>query len=197
MKKERLVVGLSGASGVILGIRLLEILSKYEEFETHLVVSDAAKRTLGYETDWNVKDVEALASQVHDFNNVGSSIASGSFKTKGMVIIPCSVKTLSAIAYSFDTNLMIRAADVVLKERRKLVLVVREMPLHKGHLEAMVRVHDLGGVILPPMLTFYQRPKNLDEMIDYVVGKALDALEIPHTLYKKWGEKEPVRNRIA
>ena len=136
-----------------------------------------------------MKDVEALASQVHDFNNVGSSIASGSFKTKGMVIIPCSVKTLSAIAYSFDTNLMIRAADVVLKERRKLVLVVREMPLHKGHLEAMVRVHDLGGVILPPMLTFYQRPKNLDEMIDYVVGKALDALEIPHTLYKKWGKK--------
>jgi len=141
--------------------------------------------------------VEALAGQVHDFNNVGSSIASGSFKTKGMVIIPCSVKTLSAIAYSFDTNLMIRAADVVLKERRKLVIVVREMPLHKGHLEAMLRVHDLGGVILPPMLTFYQRPKNLDEMIHYVVGKALDALEIPHNLYKKWGEKEPVRGRIA
>jgi 4-hydroxy-3-polyprenylbenzoate decarboxylase len=197
MKKERLVVGLSGASGVILGIRFLEILSKYEELETHLVISDAAKRTISYETDWNVKDVEALANQVHDFNNVGSSIASGSFKTKGMVIIPCSVKTLSAIAYSFDTNLMIRAADVVLKERRKLVIVVREMPLHRGHLEAMLRVHDLGGVILPPMLTFYQRPKNLDEMIHYVVGKALDALEIPHNLYKKWGEKEPIRGRIA
>jgi 4-hydroxy-3-polyprenylbenzoate decarboxylase len=128
---------------------------------------------------------------------VGSSIASGSFKTKGMVIIPCSVKTLSGIAYSFDTNLMIRAADVVLKERRKLVLVIREMPLHRGHLEAMVRVHDLGGVILPPMLTFYQRPKNLDEMINYVVGKVLDALEISHNLYKKWGEEEPVRGRIA
>ena len=184
-------------SGVILGIRSLEVLSNYEEFETHLVISDAAKRTIGCETDWKVEDVEALAGQVHDFNNVGSSIASGSFKTKGMVIIPCSVKTLSAIAYSFDTNLMIRAADVVLKERRELVLVVREMPLHKGHLEAMVRVHDLGGVILPPMLTFYQRPKNLDEMIHYVVGKALDALEIPHNLYKKWGEKEPVRGRIA
>ena len=197
MKKERLVVGISGASGVILGIRFLEILSKYEELETHLVISDAAKRTISYETDWKVEDVEALAGQVHDFNNVGSSIASGSFKTKGMVIIPCSVKTLSAIAYSFDTNLMIRAADVVLKERRRLVLVVREMPLHKGHLEAMVRVHDLGGVILPPMLTFYQRPKNLDEMIHYVVGKALDALEIPHNLYREWGEKEPVRGRIA
>ena len=197
MKKERLVVGLSGASGVILGIRFLEVLSKYEELETHLVISDAAKRTLGYETDWRVEDVEALAGQVHDFNNVGSSIASGSFKTKGMVIIPCSVKTLSAIAYSFDTNLMIRAADVVLKERRRLVLVVREMPLHKGHLEAMMRVHDLEGVILPPMLTFYQRPKNLDEMINYVVGKALDALDIPHNLYKKWGEKEQVRGRIV
>jgi len=184
MKKERLVVGLSGASGVILGIRFLEVLSQYEEIETHLVISDAAKRTIGYETDWNVKDVEALANQVHDFHNVGSSIASGSFKTKGMVIIPCSVKTLSAIAYSFDTNLMIRAADVVLKERRKLVLVVREMPLHKGHLEAMQRVYDLGGVILPPMLTFYQRPKNLNEMINYVVGKALDALDVPHNLYK-------------
>ena len=197
MKKERLVVGLSGASGVILGIRFLEVLSQYEELETHLVISDAAKRTIGYETDWKVEDVEALAGQVHDFNNVGSSIASGSFKTKGMVIIPCSVKTLSAIAYSFDTNLLIRAADVVLKERRKLVLVVREMPLHKGHLEAMQRVYDLGGVILPPMLTFYQRPKNLDEMINYVVGKALDALDVPHNLYKKWGEKELVRGRIV
>jgi len=195
MKKERLVVGLSGASGVILGIRFLEILSKYEEFETHLVISDAAKRTIGYETDWKVEDVEALAGQVHDFHNVGSSIASGTFKTKGMVIIPCSVKTLSAIAYSFDTNLLIRAADVVLKERRRLVLVVREMPLHKGHLEAMVRVHDLGGVILPPMLTFYQKPKNLDDMISYVVGKVFDALEIPHNLYRKGGEKEPVRGR--
>jgi 4-hydroxy-3-polyprenylbenzoate decarboxylase len=195
MKKERLIVGLSGASGMILGIRFLEILSKCEEFETHLVISDAAKRTIGYETDWDVKDVEVLAHQVHDFNNVGSSIASGSFKTRGMVVIPCSVKTLSGIAYSFDTNLIIRAADVVLKERRRLVLVVREMPLHKGHLEAMVRVCDLGGVILPPMLTFYQRPKNLDEMINCIVGKALDALEIPHNLYKKWGEEEPVRGR--
>jgi len=195
MKKERLVVGLSGASGVILGIRFLEILSKYEELETHLVLSDAAKSTIAYETDWKIEDVEALAGQVHDFNNVGASIASGSFKTKGMVIIPCSVKTLSAIAYSFDTNLMIRAADVVLKERRRLVLVLREMPLHKGHLDAMVRVCDLGGVILPPMLTFYQKPKNLDEMINYVVGKSLDALEIPQNLYRKWGEEESVRGR--
>ena len=188
MEKERLIVGLSGASGVILGIRLLEILSTYKDIETHLVVSDAAKRTIELETERKIKDVESLVSHVHDFTNIGSSIASGSFRTKGMVIIPCSIKTLSAIAYSFDTNLLIRAADVVIKERRKLVLVLREMPLHKGHLEAMVRVCDLGGIILPPMLTFYQKPKTLEDMIDYTIGKVLDQLGIPHTLYRRWGE---------
>jgi 4-hydroxy-3-polyprenylbenzoate decarboxylase len=188
MEKERLIVGLSGASGVILGIRLLEILSTREDIETHLVISDAAKRTIELETERKVKDLENLASCVHDFTNIGSSIASGSFGTKGMVIIPCSIKTLSAIAYSFTTNLLIRAADVVLKERRKLVLVVREMPLHKGHLEAMARVCDLGGIIMPPMLTFYQKPKTLEDMIDYTIGKVLDQLGIPHALYRRWGE---------
>ena len=128
MEKERVIVGISGASGAILGIRLLEVLSKYD-LETHLVLSDAGKRTIELETNWKIKEVEALATKVHDFTNIGSSIASGSFKTKGMIIIPCSIKTLSAIAYSFNTNLLIRAADVVLKERRKLVLVLREMPL--------------------------------------------------------------------
>jgi flavin prenyltransferase len=188
MDRERVIVGLSGASGVILGIRLLELLSK-QDLETHLVISDAAKRTIGMETEWKVADVEALATQVHDFNNIGSSIASGSFKTKGMVIIPCSIKTLSAIAYSFNTNLLIRAADVVIKERRKLVLVVREMPLHRGHLESMMKAHEMGAVILPPMLTFYQKPKNLEEMIDYVAGKVLDSLGIENKLYRRWGEK--------
>jgi 4-hydroxy-3-polyprenylbenzoate decarboxylase len=189
MTRERLIVGLSGASGVILGIRFLEILSTYKDIETHLVVSDAAKRTIELETDWKIKDVEALAGHVHDFTNIGSSIASGSFRTKGMVIVPCSIKTLSAIAYSFTTNLLIRAADVVIKERRKLILVPREMPLHKGHLEAMVRVSDLGVIILPPMVTFYHKPKTLQDMIDYIVGKILDQLEIPHQLYRGWGEK--------
>ena len=188
MDRERVVVGLSGASGVILGIRLLEVLSK-SNLETHLVISDAAKRTIGMETDWKIADVEALAGTVHDFNNIGSSIASGSFKTKGMVIIPCSMKTLSAVAYSFDTNLLIRAADVILKERRRLVLVVREMPLHRGHLESMLKVNEMGGIILPPMLTFYQKPRDLGEMVDYVVGKVLDSLDIAHSLYRKWGEK--------
>ena len=187
MQKERIIVGMSGASGAILGIRLLEILSKKKELETHLVISDAAKRTVGLETEWKVEEVEALAARVHDFNNVGSSIASGSFRTKGMVVIPCSMKTLSAIAYSFNTNLLIRAADVVLKERRKLVLVLREMPLHKGHLESMLKVYELGGILMPPMLTFYQKPKTLEDMIDYLVGKVLDSLDIDHDLYKRWG----------
>jgi 4-hydroxy-3-polyprenylbenzoate decarboxylase len=187
MEKDRIIVGLSGASGVILGIRLLEELLKIEKVETHLIVSDAARRTIELETDWKVERVEALAHQVHDFKNIGSSVASGSFKTKGMVVIPCSIKTLSAIAYSFNTNLLIRAADVVLKERRRLVLVPREMPLHRGHLELLLKVQDLGGVILPPMLTFYQKPKTLEEMVDYIVGKVLDSLEISHNLFERWG----------
>ncbi len=185
---ERVIVGLSGASGSILGIRLLEVLSRYDDIETHLVISDAAKRTIEMETDWKVKDVEALAHRVHEFNNIGSSISSGSFKTKGMVVIPCAIKTLSAIAYSFNTNLLVRAADVILKERRRLVLVPREMPLHRGHLEAMLKVHDLGGIILPPMLTFYQKPKSLEDMVNYLIGKVLDALDIPHHLFQRWGE---------
>ena len=184
---ERLIVGISGASGAILGIRLLEVLSKYD-LETHLIVSDAAKRTIEIETDWRVEDVGALANQVHDFNNIGSSISSGSFKSKGMVVIPCTIKTLSAIAYSFNTNLLVRAADVILKERRRLVLVPREMPLHRGHLEAMLKVHDLGGIILPPMLTFYHKPKSVEDMINYLIGKVLDSLDIPHNLFKRWDE---------
>ncbi len=184
---ERLIVGISGASGAILGIRLLEVLSKYD-LETHLIVSDAAKRTIEMETDWRVEDVEALANQVHDFNNIGSSISSGSFKSKGMVVIPCTIKTLSAIAYSFNTNLLVRAADVILKERRRLVLVPREMPLHRGHLEAMLKVHDLGGIILPPMLTFYHKPKSVEDMINYLIGKVLDSFDIPHNLFKRWDE---------
>lgn len=184
---ERLIVGISGASGAILGIRLLEVLSKYD-LETHLIVSDAAKRTIELETDWKVKDVEAMAHQVYDFNDIGSSISSGSFKSKGMVVIPCAIKTLSAIAYSFSTNLLVRAADVILKERRKLVLVPREMPLHRGHLEAMLKVCDLGGIILPPMLTFYHKPKNVEDLINYLIGKVLDSLDIPNNLFKRWGE---------
>ncbi len=184
---ERMIVGISGASGAILGIRLLQVLSKYD-LEVHLIISDAAKRTIELETSWRVEDVEKLAHQVHDFHNMGSSVSSGSFKSKGMVVIPCTIKTLSAIAYSFNTNILVRAADVVLKERRKLVLIPREVPLHRGHLEAMLRVYDLGGIILPPMLTFYHKPKDLEEMIDYLIGKVLDSFDISHDLFKRWGE---------
>lgn len=184
---ERLVVGISGASGAILGIRMLERLSAMD-METHLVMSESAKKTIELETDWKIKDIEALATIVHDCNNIAASISSGSFKTRGMVVIPCSMKTLSAIAYSFNYNLMIRAADVMLKERRPLVVVPRELPLHKGHLELMLRVSELGGHIMPPLLTFYNHPKDVNDMIDYVVGKILDVLGIENNLFQRWGQ---------
>jgi len=183
---ERLIVGMSGASGAILGIRLLQVLSQ-SDYEVHLVVSDAAKRTIRMETDWKVQAVEAMADHVHDFQDIGAPISSGSFRTQGMIIIPCSIKTLSAVAYSFNTNLLVRAADVVLKERRKLVLVPRETPLHGGHLELMLKVTALGAQVLPPLLTFYHRPKTLDDMVNHLVGKALDTFGIDHDLFERWG----------
>lgn len=186
---ERLVIGMSGASGAILGIRMLEVLAN-SEYEIHLVISGSAKRTIELETDWKVKDVEALASHVHDFNDIGSSIASGSFRTRGMVIIPCSIKTLSALANSYNTNLLIRAADVTLKERRRLVVVPREAPLHAGHLDLMAKVERLRGMILPPFMTFYHRPKSMDDMINHLVGKVLDCFHIDNNLFQRWGEKK-------
>lgn len=186
---ERLVVGMSGASGAILGIRLLEILADLN-YQIHLVISNSAKITIELETDWKLKDVEALAYQVHDYNDIGAPICSGSFRTKGMVIIPCAIKTLSAIANSYNTNLLIRAADVTLKERRRLVVVPREAPLHRGHLDLMAKVERLRGIILPPMMTFYFRPQTLDDMINYVVGKVLDCFDIDNSLFKRWGENE-------
>ncbi|MCK4791361.1 MAG: UbiX family flavin prenyltransferase [Desulfobacteraceae bacterium] len=184
---KRLIVGISGASGVILGIRLVEVLS-LSDFEVHLIVSDAAKRTIEMETDWKIEDVEAMAHLVHNISDIGAPISSGSFKVMGMVIIPCSMKTLSAITHSFNTNLLIRAADVILKERRKLVLVPREMPLHRGHLELMLKVYDSGGIILPPFLTFYHHPKNVKDMINHLVGKVLDCFDIDNRLFRRWGE---------
>ena len=189
---ERLVVGMSGASGAILGIRLLEILAE-SDYEVHLVVSNSAKRTIELETDWEIKAVEALAHKVHDYNDIGAPISSGSFRTNGMVIIPCAIKTLSAIANSYNTNLLIRAADVTLKERRRLVVVPREAPLHRGHLDLMAKVERLRGMILPPMMTFYFRPQTLDDMINYLVGKVLDCLNIDNSLFKRWGENNKNR----
>jgi 4-hydroxy-3-polyprenylbenzoate decarboxylase len=182
---KRIIVGITGASGVIYGIRLLQVL-KDAQVETHAVISEAAKKNIRIETDFTVEDVEKLAYKVHDDKNMGASISSGSFKTGGMVVVPCTVKTLSGIAHSYDDNLMIRAADVILKERRRLILVVRETPLHKGHLELMSRVADLGGIILPPVPAFYHAPRTIDDLIDHTLGKILDLLDIENSLFARW-----------
>lgn len=182
---RRIIVGITGATGVIYGIRLLEAL-KSAEVETHLILSDAGKQNILIETDYAIGDVEKLASQVHDVENLASSISSGSFKTDGMVIVPCTVKTLSGVAHSYNDNLIVRAADVVLKERRRLILVVRETPLHKGHLELMSKVADLGGIILPPIPAFYHSPRTIDDLLDHTTGKILDLLEIENSLFARW-----------
>ncbi|MDP1732785.1 MAG: UbiX family flavin prenyltransferase [Sulfuritalea sp.] len=183
----KLVVGISGASGAIYGLRILHVL-KQVGVETHLVMSDSAKRTIAYETDYTIDAVKSLATHVHDINDIGASIASGSFRHNGMVIAPCSIKTLSAVANCFATNLLIRAADVTLKERRRLVLMVRETPLHLGHLRLMTQVVEAGAVLVPPMPAFYHQPKTLDDIIDQSVSKALDMfdLDVELDLFKRW-----------
>ncbi len=186
---KRLVVGISGATGAIYGIRLLEFLSK-SDVETHLVISDSAEKTIRMETHWTLKQVKALATVTYKMEDVGADISSGSFHAEGMVVIPCSIKSLSAIANSYNENLLIRAADVALKERRKLVLVVRETPLHRGHLSLMLNVADAGAVILPPIPAFYFLPKTLDDIINHTVGRALDVFGIDHSLFNRWGSKK-------
>jgi 4-hydroxy-3-polyprenylbenzoate decarboxylase len=183
---KRLVVGITGASGVIYGIRLLEVLRASDEVETHLVVSPAAKATIAQETDWKVSAVEALADQVYDDRDIGAAIASGSFETAGMVIIPCSIKTLSAVAHSFSADLLSRAADVTLKEGRTLLLVVRETPLHLGHLRLMTQAAETGAIIFPPVPAFYGRPQTLDDVINGTVGRALLRLGFDNALYTRW-----------
>ena len=187
---KRLIIGISGASGVIYGIRLLEILQGVADVETHLVMSSAAKRTILLETDYQISQVEALADQLYSFNDIAAAISSGSFKTMGMVVIPCAIKTLSAIANSYSDNLLARAADVVLKDRRKLVLVVRETPLHRGHLELLLRAADCGAIILPPMPAFYQGPATIDDIIDQTVGKVFDMFGLEHALFRRWGDRK-------
>jgi 4-hydroxy-3-polyprenylbenzoate decarboxylase len=185
---KRLVIGISGASGVIYGIRMLEVLRG--KIETHLVMTEQAKRTLACETDITVETVESLASFVHLDSDLASPLSSGSFRTQGMIIIPCSIKTLSAVANSYSQTLIARAADVNLKERRRVVLVVRETPLHLGHLRLMAQVTEIGGVVLPPVAAFYSRPNSITDIIDHTVGKILDLFEIPHKLYRRWREEE-------
>jgi len=183
---RRIVVGISGASGVVYGIRLLELLHAASGVETHLVLSDPAKRTIVEETDWVVKDVEALATHRHDNKDIGASIASGSFKTDGMVIAPCSVKEAASVAHCLADNLMTRAADVTLKEGRPLILLVRETPLHVGHLRMLTQLAEMGAVILPPMPAFYHRPKQIEDLVDHTLARVLDRLQIPQTLIGEW-----------
>lgn len=186
---RRIIIGISGASGAIYGIRTLEALESVPEVETHLVLSPSARRTIADETDWKVSEVEALADVVHAHADIGASVASGSFITAGMIVAPCSIKTLSEIANSHNDNLIARAADVCLKERRPLVLLVRESPLHLGHIELMARASRYGAVLLPPVPAFYTRPQTLEDIVNHSVGKALDQFQIPHRLLKRW--KEP------
>ncbi|MCL2670245.1 MAG: UbiX family flavin prenyltransferase [Syntrophaceae bacterium] len=182
---KRIIVGITGATGVVYGIRLLEVLRELG-VESHLILSDSAKKNIAIETAFTVASVEKLAHTVHDNKNMAASISSGSFKTDGMIIAPCTIKTLSGVAYSYNDTLLIRAADVVLKERRRLILLIRETPLHKGHLEMLVRIADLGGIILPPIPAFYQHPKNIEDIINHSIGKILDLLDMEHNLYKRW-----------
>jgi flavin prenyltransferase len=187
-KKKRLIVGISGASGVIYGIRLLEVLRLHPAVETHLVMSTGTKRTIPLETDYSVEDIHALAHCCYRINDIAAAISSGSFKTAGMVVLPCSMKTLSGIATSYSDNLLLRAADVALKERRKLVLVVRETPLHLGHLRLMTRVTEMDAIIMPPVPAFYHRPLTLDDIINQTVNRVLDLfdIELERELFQRW-----------
>jgi 4-hydroxy-3-polyprenylbenzoate decarboxylase len=188
----RIIVGISGSTGAIYGIRLLEVLAGIEEVETHLVASDAARLTIGFETDRDPDTVLGLADVAYDNRNIGAAIASGTFITDGMIIAPCSVRTLAAVANSLNDNLLTRAADVCLKERRKLVMLVRETPLHAGHLRLMLQATEAGAVILPPAPAFYHLPKTVQDVVDHTIGKALDQFGVDAGLFPRWaGLPEP------
>ncbi|MEZ5366340.1 MAG: UbiX family flavin prenyltransferase [Bryobacterales bacterium] len=183
---RRIVVGISGASGALYGVRLLERLAGREDVETHLVVSRAGEKTLHHETGLLLRDVRGTADHAYSIEEVGAAIASGSFLTDGMVIAPCSVNTLSAIAYGMASNLLVRAADVTLKERRRLVLMVRESPLHLGHLRAMAAATEMGAIIAPPMPDFYNRPATVEDVVEQGVGRILDLLGLSDEATKRW-----------
>lgn len=193
--RPRIIVGISGASGVLYGIRLLKHLRDLS-FETHLVMSRSAQVTLAHESSLKVSEVAALASVVHRNHDVGASIASGSFRTLGMIIAPCSIRTLSQVATGTTDNLLSRAADVVLKERRRLVLLVRETPLHLGHLRSMLAATEMGAVIFPPVPAFYSLPKSIDEMVDQTLGRVLDLFDIDTGSVSRWGESIGPRAEI-
>ena len=186
---RRIIVGISGATGVIYGIRMLQALRGISDLEVHLVMSQAARRTIVEETDWAPGDVEALADVAHKHADIGASLASGSFVTMGMVVAPCSIKSLSEIAHSHSGNLLTRAADVCLKERRRLVLMVRETPFHLGHLDLMAQATRCGAIVMPPVPAFYSRPATIDDIVAHTVGKALDLFDLPHRLIKRWKDE--------
>ncbi len=184
---RRLIVGISGASGVIYGVKLLELL-KTTDVETHLVMTKSAEITLAYEMDIKVSKVKALATKVYGPDDIAAAISSGSFKTEGMVVAPCSIRSLSEIAYGQTTSLLTRAADVALKERRRVILLLRETPLHLGHIKSMAAATEAGAIVMPPVPAFYARPKNIDEMVEHTVGRALDLFGIETGSVRRWGE---------
>jgi 4-hydroxy-3-polyprenylbenzoate decarboxylase len=181
-----LIVGITGATGVIYGIRLLEVLANIKNIDTHLVISEAAETIIKYETNRTLEDIQRLANHTYDIQEISAPISSGSFKTDGMIVVPCTIKTMSALSNSYNENLIIRAGDVILKERRKLVLVVRESPLHLGHIRSMERLTEMGAIILPPVPAFYTFPKSVQDIVDYTVGKILDIFDIQHDLFPRW-----------
>lgn len=190
MAATRIIVAITGASGAIYGIRALQALHAVPDVESHLVITKAGRATISYETDYSPQEVKALADAVYSDNDLGAAISSGSFRTAGMLVAPCSVKTLSGIAHSYDDTLAVRAADVTLKERRRLVLLLRETPLHAGHIRLLAEVTAAGAVVLPPVPAFYPLPKTLDDVIDHTVGRALDMLGIPQDDLTRWsGER--------
>ena len=186
--KKRLIVGMSGASGASLGIELLEILQENPDYETHLVITKGAEETILYETDYTIAEVMALADKSHDINNIGASIASGTFRTEGMIIVPCSMKTVAGIACGYSDNLLLRAADVVIKEQRRLVLATRESPLSVIHLRNMLTLAELGAFIIPPMVTYYNKPASLKDMNRHIIGKILDKFGIEVNGFNRWCE---------
>jgi len=188
--KKRLVIGMSGASGAVLGINMLEILKKYPEWESHLVISRGAELTIAEETEYTIEQVKSLADKVYDIKNIGDCMSSGTFKTEGMVIIPCSMKTVAGVASGYSDNLLLRAADVTIKEGKKLILVARESPLSLIHLKNMITCVQAGAMIIPPMVTYYNKPLSIEDMNRHIVAKILDKFGIEVEGFKRWGETE-------
>jgi flavin prenyltransferase len=191
MSGKRLIIAITGATGAVYGVRLLQVLRETPDIETHLLVSDAGVLNLHQELDVGRKEVEALAHVVYNVRDVGASIASGSFQSEGMIVAPCSMKTLASVAHGLSDNLITRAADVVLKERRRLLLMVRETPFNLAHLRNMTAVTEMGGIIFPPLPGFYQRPQSIAEMVDHTVGRVLDLFAVPHGLTPRWSGLKP------